>query len=127
MGLVPKSTKQENKIHNSISFFKIVGLIVTIVICAVIINPLFFDGVWSKLLFTLFSCAVYIVCVLKAPTDPTKLFIQGLKDWLFYAVLPKTIYGESSEEYKEYRRRQEQSEAAKERKQEKKAEKRRKS
>ena len=120
MGMIPKSTKSEIKIFNAISFMKILGLIIVIMV-DMMFAPLIFSKNSLIILFTIFTCVVYIVGALKAPTDPTKVFAAGVRDWIFFKLSNKTLYGNNSKEYLEYMEEKEAAENEKALKKEKKA------
>lgn len=122
MGMVPKSTKSETRILNALSFQKVIGFVVVLMLSTSIAPKLF--GNKLGILFTVFACVVYIICMIKSPTDPKKLFIIGLKEWLKFKYLAKDIYGESSQEYKDYKEEVDRLALIKEDKKQRKAEKR---
>lgn len=119
MGMVPKSTKSETRILNAISFSKVVGF-VAVLMLSIMIAPIIFDSKVMSVLFCIFADVVYILCVVRSPTDPNKMFIIGLKEWLKFKTLAHDIYGESSQEYISYKEMTKKNEELKKNKKSKK-------
>lgn len=109
MGMIPKKTKSDIKIWHNLSLFKVIGFIMTIMITFVLSGVIFSGGALQTLF--VFSCGlIYIVCNLKSPTNPNKIFLFGLIDFLKFIVGAKTIYGNQSEEYKYFKERTSENE-----------------
>ena len=103
MGMVPKSTKSETKIWKNISFFKIIGIITTIMI-SLGFSQILFTGA-MRVFFIIFCTVTFIICTMRSPTDPNKSFIRGLGDFLKFKFRAKDIYGCGTEEYDDYERK----------------------
>ncbi|GAB5083120.1 hypothetical protein Osc1_22980 [Hominimerdicola sp. 21CYCFAH17_S] len=90
MGLVPKQSKADTKIHKSFTMVRIVGLIITILlssaiskVCAPILS----------LVFIILCAVTFLILSSKAPDNKTKSFFGGIKAWLKYLIFSKKLYG----------------------------------
>lgn len=93
MGLVPKKSKAETKIHKSITMAKAIGFVMTI-ICAYAISQILCTSV-LQFWFIVFMCIVYLILSSKAPSNKTQSFYRGLINWIKYLFSPKHIYGKN--------------------------------
>lgn len=90
MGLVPKQSKADTKIHKSFTMVRIVGLIITILLSSAIskvCSPVL------SLLFIIFCAVTFLILSSKAPDNKTKSFFGGIKAWLKYLIFSKKLYG----------------------------------
>lgn len=112
MGMVPKSTKSDVKIWHNLGLLKCLGFAATIIMCFLLSSILFSSEV-LKIGFMIFSGIVYIICNIKSPTDPNKIFLKGLSDFLKFKIRSKDIYGNNSTEFEIYSKECEKIEAKK--------------
>lgn len=98
-GLIPKNTKSENKIFNSITQQRVMGFILTLAI-----GKIFSSIMPEKLsLFFIAFCGIeFIVLTMRSPINPTKKFYQSLIDYIGFKSQPVLQYGVCSEEYQNY-------------------------
>lgn len=92
MGLVPKQSKADTKIHKSFTMVRIVGLIITILLSSAIskvCSPVL------SLLFIIFCAVTFLILSSKAPDNKTKSFFGGIKAWLKYLIFSKKLFGNS--------------------------------
>ena len=103
MGMVPKKTKADNRIWHSLTLRLLVGGGIVFLMSFEFAKLFFPDGI-IQILFVIFILGGYIICNLPSPTDPNRIFILGLYDYLHFKFAPKDMYGDNSEEYKTYKR-----------------------
>ena len=113
MGMIPKRTKTNQQFSLGIfnvTLGRIIGLVVT-----VMISSAFTSGMTKAMAicFIAFSVVSYLFLTKRAPSDPTKLYWQGLIDFLLYLVFPKTYYSHESKEFKITAQRKEEKMLAK--------------
>lgn len=106
MGMVPKKTKADNRIWHSLTL-RLIGFGLLVLLMSFEFAKLVLPDGITQILFTIFALVVYVICNLPSPTDPNRIFILGLYDYLHFKFVPKDMYGDDSEEYKTYKKDQE--------------------
>ncbi len=97
MGLVPKTTKSEVKIHRGLSLFRLIGFIAAGGIGYIIGGVFPYD--WLQVVFSITFIVIFFIASGKAPTNPTISFARGLMLFIQYLLMPKNLYGNGSVEY----------------------------
>jgi NhaP-type Na+/H+ or K+/H+ antiporter len=115
MGMIPKTTKSDIKIFNNISVKKLAGFFMTFLL-SYMLGSIIFEKMSVQFLFMGFALVVYLICMCKSPTNPDKVFILGLVDFLRFKFTKKKIYGNTSEEYSIFETEKESHENKKKRK-----------
>lgn len=102
MGYIPKTTKQKIKLFHGMSAQRVlIGMFVLTVafgVCSALTT-----NVLMQLLITAIILALYLILSGRSPSNPKKIFLFGLIDYLMYIVSPKKMYGVNTEEYKSYK------------------------
>jgi hypothetical protein len=86
MGLVPKCIKEETKMMMGLSYYRLMGLIITLMTGVSIGNA--YVHAWFHLPFTATCVVFYIVLNLKVPENPNRRIWQGLILWISRLATP---------------------------------------
>lgn len=116
MGIMPKQTKAENKVKWGFTFKRLVGLMATIGLSSSLSKSV---HKYLIIPFILFCVAVYLFSQKKAPTNPKKIFIIGLRDYFLFLLAPKKYYGVNNDDYKQAIKLEEEKNEKRKKKEEK--------
>lgn len=98
MGIMPKQTKAENKIKWGFTYKRVIGLMMTIGLASSLSS---YVHKFLLIPFIIFCVAVFLFTQMKAPTNPKKIFIFGLRDYFFFLLAPKKYNGVNNNDYKQ--------------------------
>jgi hypothetical protein len=86
MGLVPKCIKEENKMMFGLSYNRLMGLIITLMMGVSMGNA--YVHAWLHIPFVIACILFYLVLNLKVPQNPNRRIWQGLTLWILHLFTP---------------------------------------
>lgn len=99
MGLVPKATKAENKMAFGLSFVRLMGFVMTLMLSVSVGDSYVHTS--FRLLFTIFCCVMYLILNLPAPHNPKRRIWNGMLLWLSSKSTPHVYQSMIGFAYKE--------------------------
>ena len=80
MGLIPKNVCEETKMIFGLSYFRLMGLIITIMMSISLADN--YVHSWFHIPFIIFCVVMYAVMNFKAPHNPKRRVWQGFAQWI---------------------------------------------
>lgn len=103
MGMIPKSTKNESMLFMGLSVIRIILVIGTLLLSYEIFEQRFDSEVISICCSLLCGVIAFILSG-KSPTNPKISFAKGLSYFIFHFIEPKQLYGDETEEFRNFER-----------------------
>lgn len=99
MALVPKATKAENKMMFGLSFMRLMGFVMALML-SVSVGDMFVHSSF-RLLFTIYCVVMYLILNLQAPHNPKRRMWNGLLLWITSISMPHVYRSMIGYAYKE--------------------------